>query len=153
MVAGLVVNQVDDIMHGMQLGTPGMHQQVKLWAEQGNLPRLLIKFHRAGFSTFITADHGNIAAKGVGKPEQGDLVEERGKRALQFSQPAFLTQAQQQYPTAIAWRSDALPEAVHVLLAEGLTAFHTPDEELVCHGGISLEEVIVPFVQVTGVPV
>ena len=151
-VAGLVVNQVDKIMHGMELGAPGMHQQVQLWTEQGHLPRLMVKLHQAGFTTFITADHGNIAARGIGRPQQGSLIEERGKRALQFSQPAFLDQAQSQYPTAVVWRSDALPESVHVLLADSLNAFHTPDEEVVCHGGISLEEVIVPFVQVTTVP-
>ena len=151
-VAGLVVNKVDDIMHGMQLGTQGMHQQVSLWAEQGNLPRLLSKLYQAGFTVFITADHGNIAAKGIGKPQQGALIEERGKRALQFSQPAFLAQAQAQYPDAISWRSDALPDAIHVLLADGLDSFDTLEEESVCHGGISLEEVIVPFIQVTSVP-
>lgn len=151
-VAGLVVNKVDDIMHGVQLGTQGMHRQVSLWAEQGHLPRLLSKLCQAGFTVFITADHGNIAAKGIGKPQQGALIEERGKRALQFSQPAFLAQAQTQYPDAISWRSDALPDAIHVLLADGLNSFDTLEEESVCHGGISLEEVIVPFIQVTSVP-
>ena len=31
-VLGIVWNKVDDIMHGMQLRTAGMHNQVRLWA-------------------------------------------------------------------------------------------------------------------------
>lgn len=150
-VAGLVLRKVDEIMHGMQLGTAGMHRDVDLWAERGHLARLLRKLQQAGFAIFITADHGNITARGIDRPKQGDLIESRGKRALQFSQPSFLAQAQAQFPTAIAWRSEALPDSVHVLLADGLNAFESPTEEIVCHGGISLEEVIVPFVQVMSV--
>jgi hypothetical protein len=152
LVAGLVVRQVDEIMHGMQLGTAGMHQQVQMWVERGHLARLIAKLDQAGFTVFITADHGNVAAKGIGKPQQGALLDQRGQRALQFQNVAFLAQAQAQYPTAISWRSDALPESLHVLLADGLTAFDAIDQEIVCHGGISLEEVIVPFIQVKSIP-
>jgi hypothetical protein len=151
LVAGLVVRQVDEIMHGMQLGTAGMHQQVKLWVERGHLARLITKLDHAGFAVFITADHGNITAKGIGKPQQGDLLDQRGQRALQFQDLVFLKRAQEQYPTAIPWRSDALPESVHVLLADGLNAFEIANQEIVCHGGISLEEVIVPFIQVKSI--
>ena len=151
-VAGLVVKKVDDIMHGMKMGTAGMHQQVMLWMQQGHLGHLLTKLSRSGFTTFITADHGNIQATGIGAPKHGTLIDTAGQRALQFNEPAFLEQAQTQYPMAIRWRSDALPEAIHVLLADDLNAFVINAKEIVCHGGISLEEVVVPFVQVTGVP-
>ena len=40
-VAGFVIDTVDKIMHGMQLGTAGMHNQVHQWAEQGFMERLL----------------------------------------------------------------------------------------------------------------
>ena len=33
-IAGLVVDKVDKIMHGMEMGTAGMHNQVRQWAEQ-----------------------------------------------------------------------------------------------------------------------
>jgi len=149
--AGIVVKQVDDIMHGMQLGGAGMHQQVQLWLEQGHLPKLLRKLHAAGFTTFITSDHGNVAARGVGRPTQGKIIDTRGQRALQFQQAAFLEQARAQYPAAIPWSSDALPEEVHVLLADGLNAFWDNGSEIVCHGGIALEEVVVPFIEVLSV--
>ena len=40
-VAGLVVDKVDKIMHGMEMGTAGMHNQVCQWAKQPYLNTLL----------------------------------------------------------------------------------------------------------------
>src|SRR5262249_7495677 len=54
-ILGLVINTVDDIMHGMVLGTAGMHQNVRLWTEQGYLGRLIDKLQTAGFSVYLTA--------------------------------------------------------------------------------------------------
>ena len=42
-VLGIVWNKVDDIMHGMQMQTAGMHSQVRLWASQGHLQQLLVR--------------------------------------------------------------------------------------------------------------
>ncbi len=39
-ILGIVWNKVDDIMHGMQMQTAGMHNQVRLWASQGHLQQL-----------------------------------------------------------------------------------------------------------------
>ena len=40
-VLGIVVDKVDKIMHGMELGAAGMHNQVRQWAEEGFMARLL----------------------------------------------------------------------------------------------------------------
>jgi len=40
-VAGLVVDKVDKIMHGMELGTAGMHNQVRQWTLQGFMSDLI----------------------------------------------------------------------------------------------------------------
>jgi hypothetical protein len=42
-----------------------------------------------------------------------------------------------------------LPPARHVLLAGNLKAFTDEGDEIVAHGGIALEEVMVPFVAIT----
>lgn len=36
-VVGLVIDQVDRILHGMELGTLGMHNQVRQWTREGYL--------------------------------------------------------------------------------------------------------------------
>jgi hypothetical protein len=150
-VVGLVVNTVDDISHGMQLGTAGLHQQVQLWMTQRPYLTTLVGHLLQGrFTVFVTADHGHIWARGVGRPQEGVLVETRGQRARIYDSTTFLNLARTQIPEAIEWDNTGLPESLKVLLAPGLSAFLDPGEQAVCHGGIALEEVIVPFVQVIG---
>ena len=149
-VLGLVVNTVDNIMHGMQLGTAGMHQQVRLWATGHRyLTALIEKLHAGSFTVYLTSDHGNVWARGIGRPSEGVLVETRGQRARLYADPAFLTLGKQQSPTAVEWTNVGLPAELSVLLAPGLDAFLNVSDHAVCHGGIALEEVIVPFIQIT----
>jgi hypothetical protein len=148
-VLGIVWNKVDDIMHGMQMQTAGMHNQVKLWASQGHLQELLLRLEEEGFAVYLTADHGNIAAIGVGNPKEGVLADTKGKRVRVYDRPEFLEEVANKFPESIHWPNYGLPPARHVLLAGGLKAFTTVGDEVVSHGGIALEEVLVPFVAIT----
>ena len=80
-VLGLVVDKVDKIMHGMELGAAGMHNQVRQWAEEGFMGRLLDILLDGGFAVFLTSDHGNIDAEGCGRPAEGAIADLRGQRA------------------------------------------------------------------------
>ena len=147
---GLVVNTVYNISHGMQLGTAGMHQRIRLWMTQRRyLTRLIQKLLDENFSVFLTADHGNMLAQGIGRPNEGTLVETRGQRARIYTDPAFLDLARQQMLEVIEWSNIGLPTGLQVLLAPKLNAFLNVGEQAVCHGGIALEEVIVPFVHIS----
>ncbi|MDX2029967.1 MAG: BREX-3 system phosphatase PglZ [Blastocatellia bacterium] len=148
-VLGLVWNKVDDIMHGMQMQTAGMHNQVSLWASQGHLQQLLVRLAEEGFVVYLTADHGNVTACGVGNPREGVLVETRGKRARVYDRPEFRDEVAAKFPDSIPWPNHGLPPTRQVLLARNLKAFADPGSEIVAHGGIALEEVIVPFVAIT----
>jgi len=148
-VLGVVWNKVDDIMHGMTMQTAGMHSQVRLWAAQGHLQQLLGRLHQEGFAVYLTADHGNVTATGIGNPKEGVLVETRGKRARVYDRPEFREEVAAKFPDSIRWPSHGLPAARHVLLAGDLKAFTNEGDEIVAHGGIALEEVMVPFVAIT----
>ncbi len=147
-ILGLVVDKVDRIMHGMELGTPGMHNQVRQWAEQGFLADLLTLLIGKGFHTFLTADHGNIAARGIGRPAEGVLAEVRGQRARVYPNKTLRDAAKQNLPDAIEWPTIGLPSDFYPFLAPDRQAFIEPGQETVSHGSISLEELVVPFVQV-----
>ncbi len=147
-VLGVVWNKVDDIMHGMQMQTAGMHNQVRLWASQGHLHRLLVRLQDEGFAVYLTADHGNVTATGVGNPREGVLVETEGKRARVYDRPEFRDEVAGKFPESLRWPGYGLPPARHVLLAGDLKAFTDAGDEIVAHGGIALEEVMVPFVAV-----
>jgi hypothetical protein len=59
------VDKVDKIMHGMQMGTAGMHNQVRQWAKRPYLNMLLDLLLDLGFRVYLTSDHGNIEAIGA----------------------------------------------------------------------------------------
>ena len=144
-IIGVVVNTVDKIMHGQVQGTAGMHIEVQLWLDKARsiFQRLL----DAGCAVYITADHGNVASTGMGAPKEGVLVETAGKRARIYDNPSFREEAMSQFPDTVAWPSIGLPPDRHALLPSGLRAFTHEGKEVVSHGGIALEEVIVPFVR------
>jgi hypothetical protein len=148
-VLGVVWNKVDDIMHGMQMQTAGMHDQVRLWAKQGHLQQLLARLHAEGFAVYLTADHGNVTATGIGNPREGVLVETKGKRVRVYDRNEFLEEVASKFPESLRWPNHGLPPARHVLLASNLKAFTDAGDEIVSHGGIALEEVMVPFVVIT----
>ena len=148
-VLGIVWNKVDDIMHGMKMQTAGMHSQVRLWASQGHLQQLLVRLHDEGFAVYLTADHGNVTAKGVGNPKEGVLVQTKGQRVRIYDCNEFLEEVANKFLDSLSWPNYGLPLGRHVLLAGNLKAFTDVGDEIVSHGGIALEEVLVPFVAIT----
>jgi len=144
-VVGLVVNIVDKIMHGEQQGTAGMHDAIRLWSDDAI--SLIDRLFKDGFAVFVTADHGNVAAEGMGAPREGVLVEIGGKRARIYDNGNFRAEAKAEFPESVEWPSVGLPPERYVLLPKGLRAFVSEGKQVVSHGGMALEEVIVPFVR------
>jgi len=147
-VVGLVVDKVDRIMHGIELGAAGMHNQVRQWVRNGFLKELLLFLLERGFNVFLTSDHGNIEARGIGSPREGAVADVRGERVRVYPDAMLRAQIKRQFPDALEWPPIGLPENYLPLIASGRTAFVQSDKTVVAHGGISLEELIVPFVQV-----
>lgn len=149
-VLGLVVDKVDRIMHGMELGTAGMHGQVRQWAASGFMRDLLSLLQASGFKVFLTSDHGNVEAKGAGRPAEGVIADIRGERARVFPDVALRAKVKASFPETIEWSPIGLPDDYLPLLAARRSAFTAPGTTLVAHGGICLEELIVPFVTFGG---
>ena len=72
-------------MHGMQLGSAGMHNQIRQWMDGGYLISLIHELMGLGFEVWLTSDHGNIEARGCGRPAGGVLAETRGERGSGLS--------------------------------------------------------------------
>ena len=145
---GLVVDKIDKIMHGMTLGTAGMHNQVRQWAEEGFMAGLLDALLDDGFAVFLTSDHGNVEAEGCGRPAEGAIADVRGERARIYPDAALRSRVKERFPDAVEWPGPGLPEDCLALLAPGRTAFVREGERIVGHGGVSLEEVVVPMVEI-----
>jgi hypothetical protein len=147
-VAGLVVDKVDKIMHGMEMGTAGMHNQVRQWAKQPYLSALLDLLLDRGFRVYLTSDHGNIEAVGCGRPAEGAVADLRGERVRIYPDAALRGKVKERFPAALEWYPVGLPEDYLALLAPARQAFVQEKQRTVSHGGISVEELIVPLVQI-----
>ena len=147
-VAGLVIDKVDRIMHGMELGAAGMHNQVRQWAMQGFMSDLIDILLDQGFQIFLSSDHGNIEAKGCGRPAEGAVADIRGQRVRVYPDDLLRASVKERFPDAIEWPSFGLPDDYRALLAPHRKAFIRESETIVGHGGISIEELIVPLIQI-----
>ena len=147
-VAGLVIDKVDKIMHGMELGAAGMHNQVRQWAMQGFMSDLIDLLLDQSFQIFLSSDHGNIEAKGCGRPAEGAVADIRGERVRVYPDDLLRAAVKERFPDAIEWPSLGLPDNYRALLAPHRKAFIRKSETIVGHGGISIEELIVPLIQI-----
>ncbi|HOE33319.1 MAG TPA: BREX-3 system phosphatase PglZ [Smithella sp.] len=147
-VVGLVVDKVDRIMHGMELGAAGMHNQVDQWARQLYLQKLVDLLLDQGFRVYLTSDHGNIDAEGCGRPAEGVIADLRGERVRIYPDIALRTKIKGQFPAAIEWNNVGIPDDCVALLAPHRQAFIETNRSAITHGGLSMEEIIVPFVQI-----
>lgn len=152
-VAGMVIDTVDTIMHGMHLGAAGMHNQIRQWCRRGFLHDLIASLLDDGYQVWLTSDHGNIECRGMGRPADKGLANSRGERARVYASEELRAHAARSQPGTessgvLAWKPDGLPDEYYPLLATGYGAFAQEGAVMVSHGGISLEEVIVPFVKI-----
>ena len=150
-VVGLVINTVDDMMHGMKIGAAGMQNQVKLWAKNGYLLSLLTALNKLGFSIYLTADHGNVEAIGSGKISEGAVAESRGERTRVYKTESLRNDIALKYVNSndvVSWPQNGLPTDFWPLVMTGRSAFVAQGEHIVGHGGITIEEVIVPYIRI-----
>jgi hypothetical protein len=147
-VVGLVIDKIDKIMHGMQLGTAGMHNQIAQWCQAKYLISLINWLLDENYDTWITSDHGNIESLGKGRPAEGAIAETRGERVRVYPSAQLRSQVYSKFNFAREWAPSGLPNDYFPLVATGNDAFIKEGEKTVAHGGIAIEEVIVPLIKV-----
>ena len=104
------------------------------------------------FHVAITSDHGHVESVGAGQPSEGVLVISRAQRARLFDNEDFARTVQQGFPDTILWRNDGLlPPGWVALLPSGRQAFAPVGKRVVSHGGLTIEEMVVPYVTIAQV--
>lgn len=145
-VIGLVLSATDKLMHSAELlGDTGLHASLEAWVRSGALAALLERAAEHGYETWLTADHGNLAVVPAKEPREGAFVERAGTRARRYASKTLRDDAA---ADGVVW--DALPgyptdESERLLFAPGRSGW---GQAKLSHGGLSLDEVIVPLVHV-----
>ena len=149
-IAGFVINTIDNIMHGMQLGEEGMHNQIEQWSKMGFLNQMITYLLKNNYDVWITSDHGNIESTGIGNPLEGSISKIKGERVRIFKDPVLRNEVAKKYESAIEWNTPGLPENYYPLFASKKSSFAKAGIKSISHGGISIDETIVPFISVSG---
>ena len=148
-IYGAVIDVIDQIMHGATQGLKTIQSEIKTWLNSNYLVQFLTDLIAAGFEVYLTSDHGNVECTGRGRIPQGVTVETKGERFRTYQSKIIRDQTALEHPDTVIWDDTSLPDDYFVLLANDKRAFTTKNDKIVTHGGIHIEEVIVPFVKVT----
>ena len=94
------------------------------------------------FALYFCSDHGSVIAKGNGEKLQKYLIDDFAKRAVIIPEEASdLTEFEKVDIPFVPYKKLVVPE--------GRTMFTQKNKIEINHGGISLEEIVVPFITVT----
>ena len=148
----LVDNTFDDLLHGATLGAAGVQAQVELWlrTQSPALETLIADLLAQGDAVYLASDHGHVQARGIGQPGEGVLVDSRCRRARVYSSEAVARAVQQAFADTVLWADDGLlPPGVHALMPADRGAFAPFGETVVTHGGLTLDEVVVPLIEIS----
>jgi hypothetical protein len=146
-VLGLVIDEVDERLH-KERSKEDVALWIGRWLDTGFVERLFAFLLGEGFNIYVTADHGNVDAVGIGRPNQGVIAETRGERVRVYRSESLRAESAAAYPGTLALDIAGLPTNFKPLFAGGRSAFVPPGDQVVVHGGVSIEELIVPFVRV-----
>lgn len=146
-VAGIVVDMIDEIVHGAMLGKRGIAGQINAWCDTGFVEKLFLLLAEQGYQIYLTADHGNVDAEGIGRLSQGVVSELRGERVRTYRNETLAASVPPEI-NAFRFDSPGLPPDFLPLYAGSRGAFVLKGEQIVAHGGASVEELIVPFIKI-----
>ncbi len=145
-VIGSTITTIDTMVHGSELDPGALYNNIVHWIKNGGFIEFIELLLASGFLICLTSDHGNIYSTGIGKPDEGVLPETKGERVRIFNNEHLLDIVRGK-EGGIKWNNFGLPSSCHALLAQGRTSYIQEGEKSITHGGSSLEEVIVPFVE------
>ncbi len=149
----VIINDIDDLVHSQKQGNIGMYNDVKLLSNSRKIYDLIRRLYKNGFDVFIASDHGHIQTETIGSPRgTGIEMETKSKRTLILKDFADYEKIIDEF-YMIEYPPYFLPKDYKYLLCEYDKSFGTKGSVSLSHGGISIEEVIVPFIKVEGVDV
>ena len=145
----IIVNTVDDLVHNQTQGRQGMFQDLVLWSESGQMQSMLSHLLESGFTVYLTADHGNTLCRGVGQKRGfGVETETKSKRVIILKD--FAEADEDVKNRTYEYRGGHLDPSKIYLFSKDNTSFDNKDVFVMTHGGLSIEEVIVPFIKIKG---
>ncbi len=146
-IAAIIYNFFDDLSHAAEFPAGYKNKSLYFDAVRSYLSasKILVQIHTLlseGYQLFFCSDHGSVIATGNGKKIEKYLQEDFAKRACIIRETTlkeFLDFPQMRIPFI---------DDKFLVLARDRTMFDKQDKIRITHGGISVEEIVVPFIEV-----
>ena len=149
---GIVANIVDDTAHNVDNIDHGkrlMQNILRVKFKETELARIFLKFIDAGYRIFITSDHGTVWCKGNDISPDKYLVDSRSKRALLYPEDILAREFYREKQTELYLYNDkSVIGEKSAIFPKGRSMFTKKKNNAISHGGIHIEEVIIPFIEV-----
>lgn len=146
-IAGIIINICDDLMHAELQGLRGMAQGIDEWMKGGTMIALIQRLLSGGFAVYITSDHGNTSAIAQGRfTKPGLLAEPASRRAVIYKE--FADAIELAKFATVRYDNTYLPDGINTYLFGQDVCYGDTGREYITHGGMTLEESIVPFVRI-----
>ncbi|MBQ3643692.1 MAG: BREX-3 system phosphatase PglZ [Candidatus Riflebacteria bacterium] len=141
----IIINDIDDLVHESR-NSKILLNSIKELGIAEKLENYIKELQNKGFDVYITADHGNTQCYGVGRYTQnGVQTTSRSKRMIIQKNYADKNELVEKFDM-IEIPNDYLPVGYDYLVCNSNNALDSNGSELMSHGGITLDEVIVPFI-------
>lgn len=146
---GIVFSFIDDLTHSKirKMNKKLLINNIKIKLEESKLFEIIEALLTQNFEVFFVSDHGSILSKGVGKISK-DLVDKRARRYLISENKIILETLSEKLENTKLVQFKNLIGKKFLLLFTGKNMIGSKSKSNLTHGGISIEEVIVPFIKV-----
>lgn len=147
----VIINDIDDMVHGQKQGRIGMFNDVGVMAKQKKLVDMAQRFLSAGFDVYITADHGNTARRGMGKLMSTGVETETKSRCMLVLKGFADKESIKEKYGLLEFPKTYLPKEYDYLICDVGDSFDAKGDDVMSHGGISIDECVVPFIKIKAV--
>lgn len=147
----VIINDVDDIMHGQQQGRNGMLNDMELLSNQSKLSDLVRKLIHQGFDVYVSTDHGNTECIGTGYLRGLGVETETKSRRMVVLKDFADKESIKEKRNLIEFPKYFLMKDYDYLICSAGESFDSNGEKVITHGGITIDEVIVPFIKIKAV--
>jgi len=136
----------DDIAHAAQIPANGLEKlfyfdAINSYLKSSNIKQVIETLLQNGFALYFCSDHGSIVATGNGQRIEKYLIDNFAKRACLI--PATSSELTELRKVNIPFVSDKV-----MILPEGREMFTYKGKQEINHGGITVEEMVVPYIKI-----
>ena len=143
---GIIFSFVDEIVHSKLMDKNLLITNIETLLRNSKLDLFLDSLVQKGFKVYLCSDHGNIFSHGNGINVPKNLVNEKALRYLISEHENILEEYSDKNSIIIQLKKVIGDE--YILFMTGNSMIGREKNSKLTHGGISIDEVVLPFIEV-----